>query len=513
MVPIIIGLSVFSSCNDWLNITPANTVSAEDLYKTGYGFRNALNGIYLKLAESNLYGENLSWGFISAVGQEYAVLSQEQQYNQAFIDASELQYETSQTLPIVKELWESSYSVIANINKLISEIKNADENSFAFGKNEKDLIMAEALALRAMVHFDLLRMFAPAPITSPSDKYIPYRKEYSSDVGVTLTVQEFLENVIKDLNEAEAPLKMFDTEYHPKAMYASNMYDNDPSWNARYRLNSSLYVDEMGIFFWSRGLRLNYMALLALKARVCMYAGSDYEKIAEGAAMELYNKFYEDNRWIGFTPEGNITCVKNLRHAKVVDDVIFGLYQKNLAVNYDSKLWTSQNSVRIPLANIEELYNDDNVGIYTDYRLSFLMDRTNESRAKYYSLKYLPSTESVVEAMENPIIPVIRFSEVCHILAEINCNNNRISESIKFLETVRVARGAVRSLSLTVKNQKDMQAEIIKDIRKEVVGEGQSFFYYKRLNISKVKSADESGNMIDLSGSFVLPIPESENPF
>ena len=96
------------------------------------------------------------------------------------------------------------------------------------------------------------------------------------------------------------------------------------------------------------------------------------------------------------------------------------------------------------------LFASDNTGVYTDYRLTYLIGTTNETQSKYYTLKYNPSVESVVEAMENPMIPVIRFSEICHILAEISSYNGKITEGINYLETVRKARGAERTLSLTV---------------------------------------------------------------
>ena len=58
------------SCG-WLDITPENAIDEDDLFTTGYGFRNSLNGVYLKIGSRDLYGENLSWGFLSAAAQEY----------------------------------------------------------------------------------------------------------------------------------------------------------------------------------------------------------------------------------------------------------------------------------------------------------------------------------------------------------------------------------------------------------------------------------------------------------
>ena len=157
-----------------------------------------------------------------------------------------------------------------------------------------------------MMHFDLLRLFAPATATNPSGAYLPYRDKYEAAVVEKCTVTDFIEKVLKDLLEAEDILRKFDTEYHPEAMYASQMYKPTPEWNARYRFNSGSYIDDMGAFFWYRGIRFNYLALLGLKARVCIYAGPAYYKNAETAAKELYNTYYQQKRWIGFTEGENI---------------------------------------------------------------------------------------------------------------------------------------------------------------------------------------------------------------
>ena len=61
---------MLTSC-DMLDVTPSNSVEETDLFTTGYGFRNALNGVYLHIGSSDIYGENLSWGFLSSVAQEY----------------------------------------------------------------------------------------------------------------------------------------------------------------------------------------------------------------------------------------------------------------------------------------------------------------------------------------------------------------------------------------------------------------------------------------------------------
>lgn len=510
---ILLSLSV-SSCG-WLDITPENSIDENDLFTTGYGFRNALNGIYLKIGSRDLYGENLSWGFLSSAAQEYLTDdSQQGSYTtQLTKDAADFVYNSASTQPVIQAIWETQYSVVANINKIIEHIDQIDKSEFAYGEDERNLIKAEAYALRAMLHFDLLRLFAPAPITNPTGTYIPYRDEFSPSVGEKLTVSAFIERCLKDIAVAEPLLKNFDTEFHSEAMAANMSTGTDISWNTRYRFDSRMYIDEMGEFFWYRGWRMNYMAVLALKARICHYAGGSYTPIAKTAAKELYDVFYLKNEWVGFTGSANITCQPELRYYKLFDDVLMGSYYPNLATEFDEVLYGNDNSVKYPLANIETLYASDNTGIYSDYRYQYLIKKSNTSNQSFYHGKYSAATESVSAAISNPMVALFRLSEICYILAEIYADENKIDEGIKCLSSVRTARGALRDLSLTVSTAEQLRDEIITDARKDLMCEGQLFFMYKRLNLENVESASRPGSYKNMLSGYVLPVPTSESPF
>ncbi len=513
-IKILILIPFVASCG-WLDISPENTIDEKELFSTGYGFRNALNGVYLEMGNTAVYGENLSWGFLSAAAQEYLTDNSSTGVNTLAVckDAADFVYNSANTQPVIAEIWETQYSIIANVNKILEHIDDLDKSAFAYGDDERDMIRAEALALRALLHFDLLRLFAPAPATSPMGTFIPYRTEFSSEIGEKLTVMQFLEKVLKDINAAEPLLRSVDTEFHPQAMYASMMSTPNPSMNARYRFASSSYIDETGLFFWFRGWRINYMALLALKARVCMYAGRAYYPQARAAAAELYTDFLQNRQWVGFTPEENVTAQSDRRYTKLSDDVLFGVYNKNLAIDFESMIYGSDNNVKLPLANIESLYASDDVGVYEDWRKKYCLAQTNNTNKAWYTLKYNTSVESTVEQIENPMVPVIRLSEALYILAELSAENNDITGGISYLETVRKARGAQRSLSITVSDKEQLMDEIILDARKDFSCEGNMFYMYKRLNLREVPSASAPGENKIMTPGYVLPIPTSESPF
>jgi hypothetical protein len=79
-----------------------------------------------------------------------------------------------------------------------------------------------------------------------------------------------------------------------------------------------------------------------------------------------------------------------------------------------------------------------------------------------------------------------------------------------YLTVVRKSRGALRDLSLTVKDYEGFMDELVLDMRKEFIGEGELFFQYKRLNFKEIPYGSGNGT-IPMSGKWVMPVPESEN--
>ena len=68
--------------------------------------------------------------------------------------------------------------MIANANDLIQHIEQTDAHLFEKGEMEKKMIMGEAYACRALMHFDMLRLFAPAPVNDDGQAYVPYVETY-----------------------------------------------------------------------------------------------------------------------------------------------------------------------------------------------------------------------------------------------------------------------------------------------------------------------------------------------
>ena len=60
-----------TSCNDFLDVHPAGEVDESEQFGSIRGYRNAMYGVYGRMAATNLYGKNLSYGFIDQLGQQF----------------------------------------------------------------------------------------------------------------------------------------------------------------------------------------------------------------------------------------------------------------------------------------------------------------------------------------------------------------------------------------------------------------------------------------------------------
>ena len=72
-----------------------------------------------------------------------------------------------------------------------------------FTGNNYNLIRGEALALRALLHFDMFRLFGPVYKLNPTKTSIPYETSTTLQVQELLPGNEVMRHVIEDLSEAE----------------------------------------------------------------------------------------------------------------------------------------------------------------------------------------------------------------------------------------------------------------------------------------------------------------------
>ena len=454
---------VTTGCSDWLNVAPSNQVNEENLFSTGNGYRNALNGVYLDLGTSTLYGQNLSWGFMDLIAQYYSPveLNKERVYYQAL----NYKFEHTDVKSIISSIWSRSYNNIANCNNLINQVSNASPSLFEQGELEKNMIHGEALALRAFIHFEILRMFAPAMMKDDHKAYMPYVDVYPTFVPAYETNEEILKKVVADLKEAKRMLAQCDiTEEHREWMAINpRMLGIDLSAGD---------IAEEDVFFAFRGYRMNYYAITAILARVYFWNG-EYE-LAYNEAKEVLDATYDDDGQKCFSFMEYLELGNNM---KDYNSIIMCFFNKTLQEDYEPFITKSSKDV-FYLADFEKGEKE------LDQRL--LEDMIGSERSNKYSRKY----DIPLGTNGSDMIPGIRLSEMYYIMGEYFARTNNFIKAGEMLDEVRFNRGIITTnLKNTITTLDGYHTEMIKDMRKEFVGEGQLFFQYKRLDKKPAKNA------------------------
>lgn len=450
------------SCSGWLDVKPYDKISEDELFSTEDGFLKHLNGIYIELNRDMLYGSALTVEMIEIMGGSYVIGTDNSVWGN-YKDLAEYNYGTEYWRARMNETWNKAYSLILNCNLLLENLEKTDV-SFT-GDNYK-LIKGEALALRAMLHFDMLRLFGPVYSRNPQQLSIPYYKRYSVTPNERLAASDVAGEITRDLLEARILLA-----------------------NDRIRTEG---VKEY------RNLRLNYYAVAGLLARTSLYFGD--RESAYSYSMEVIKAAGEGV--FPFVDKSLVTGSPEDPDRIFSSEVIFALShsQRNtIFKDYYDPSRIPNFVFRMDNALMSNLIYGGGAltgGNQDDYRYRVNWVATGSNRY-YYKYSDMNDTGSIA----NTMIPMIRLGEMYLIAAESVTGD--VSDGLGFVNRLRVARGVAALPSLTWEN---LQYEYIR----ELYAEGQIFFMYKRMFSRILRSVDEKDNPQPGDRIFVVPVPDSE---
>ena len=491
-----------ASCDKWLEINPKNEIASEQLFATGIGYRNALNGIFQECGKPSLYGKSLSWGALSAVTQTYdKVTTKDEIY---YYKEFEYDYNSSMT-GTYSGWWSGMYNIIANINNLLANIENANPDMFDRGEYEKNLITGEALAMRAFLHLDIVRLFAPAPVKNKNFKMIPYHDTYPSKFTMPQTTDTLLTRITEDLKKAFPLVQAWDTLY---GINDINRYNNS-------RCNGA---SSYGAFFGYRALRMNHMAIVGMLIRAYLYQG-DYQNALQYARF-FFNRYMTggNNPIRGnmviypYAAKSDYTGVgSNFKMKKTGNELVFGLSNAKL-IEIVEDYYLAANEAEnkgLSLANVDWLFENDG----DDYRRLYLIEEygmpdVNTGKNPLRSIKYR-SYPGNPDNGEGHFIPNFRMTEAVYALIECEYRVGDKEVALARLNELRKAKGAKRVLTMDDISTLDELLDIlVNDMARETLGEGQMFFTYKRLNRA---FPDPTGAMIEPTDErMVFEIPQNQ---
>lgn len=452
----ILAASLSSCVNDWLDVAPSDGTDADAALTSSSDLAAARTGMYKALkGNSSLvdyYGQQFFvYGDVHA-GDDYQYNNlggsnrASFYYDMNYQTASEFTSSTSSS----NVAWKSPYIVIGRANRIIAAAEGGALSDAAEAKATIDQYAAEAKVLRALAHFDLVRIYGK-----------PYTEDQGASLGVPLvtevlesnakparsTVAEVYTQVVKDLTEAISSNALA-TETEPG--YVS-------VWGAKAIL-SRVYLN-MG----------DYANALSVAEDIIK---------SSGAALWTRDQYFK--AWDASTPnESEFLFRLNVAGSTDSNDLngIGNLQQRE---GYKEMVATKK-FVDMLTSDPEDVRND-----------MFLPAKAEKEVAVYGTNKvFLNKLRGQGGNLRNvTIVPIIRLSEVYLTAAECAFRNNDKTKAVEYLNDLVKNRTTTEASLATVDNI--TLERILIERRKELIGEGQRYFDALRNNETITRYTSEA---------------------
>ena len=443
ILPLLLVAAMFSSCKkDFLELTPPTSLTPDQALGTEADLEVALRGAYSGLRSVNLYGRTLP--VLGDIMSDNTYQSSQNTNRYTLFN----NYSFDVTNADVNGIWTSAYTVILRANNII--------NSSLTGTENIDQYKGEALAIRALMYFDLVRWFATPYNDDPSALGVPIITSFNPDLKPGRnTVAEVYTQIQSDLTQA----------YNLMTKYT----------------NSSQF---------------SKYAARALQAKVYLTMG-DYPN-ALTAALDVINNG-------GFTPLTAANHTAFWEDPIINTDKVETLFEvssdgvNNLAFDALGYLY-SQGGNYGDLLMSDELY-----ALFepTDVRLELYPTGERPAGVPAIFVEKYPSLEG-----DRNDSKVLRLAEMYLIAAEASYPTNE-ADALMYLNFVRERRNATP----IVASGSALFEAIIEERRMELAFEGDRYHDLQRL----LRPVDRSDNypaaaLLIEYGNFrrILPIPQVE---
>lgn len=432
------GASVLAGCSGFLDVNPKGETFDNDMFTTASGYEDAIYGIYSEAAN----GEYLYAGYLQWVPEAMCQnISCENDYKLANMQNQEWE-ENAGPKDLIKDIWTGAYKCINHINNLIDHVEAGGEEEFEYSR----LYKGEMLAMRALLHFELLRLICP-PAWAPAElkqAVLPYVRKYSFDITPFSSLDEAYALILQDLKEAERCLE------------------------ADKELVAAVRDNVAGGFTSCRTTHLNLYAVQALIARVLW----NYGKLDEAAA---YAEKVISSGKFSFRPVSAFVQPDNGVFDR--NETIFGLYSLRfnmLNFNKYSPLDPARSTYRLA-TDWKQLYEQDAPASGSDYRLNAWFN--DFALVKLVNQAFYGSHSD--HSYTGPSIPgpsLLRLPEMYFIVAEANLDTQP-EKARAFFDQVISSRGLE---TLAHQGAQLTRERLFRERRKEFYGEGFSWYEMKR---------------------------------
>lgn len=452
----ILAASLSSCVNDWLDVAPSDGTDADAALTSSSDLAAARTGMYAALkGNSNLvdyYGQQFFvYGDVHA-GDDYQYNNiggsnrASFYYDMNYQTASEFSSSTSSS----NVAWKSPYIVIGRANRIIAAAEGGALSDAAEAKATIDQYAAEAKVLRALAHFDLVRIYGK-----------PYTEDQGASLGVPLvtgvlesnakparsTVAEVYTQVVKDLTEAISSNALA-TETEPG--YVS-------VWGAKAIL-SRVYLN-MGDY----ANALSVAEDIIKNSGAALWTRDQYFK-AWDASTPNESEFLFRLNVAGSTDNNDLNGIGNLQQREGYKEMV-----------------ATKKFVDMLTSDPKDVRND-----------MFLPATAAKEVATYGTNKvFLNKLRGQNDNLRNvTIVPIIRLSEVYLTAAECAFRKNDKTKAVEYLNDLVKNRTTTEASLATVDNI--TLERILIERRKELIGEGQRYFDALRNNETITRYTSEA---------------------
>jgi len=180
-------MAIFWASCDVLDVEPQHSIPSDLAINNRNDVVRAINGCYDAFQSADYYGRNyVAIGDLTADNLIWSGTTAG--YNQ--IDNNSILADNT----IAEGIWAGIYSALNRINNVIDRVPELDDLT----QDEKDSFLAEMFFLRALAHYDLMRLFGDVPLrtkpVSPSEDDLNIPRAPVSNV---------LQQVLTDINNSE----------------------------------------------------------------------------------------------------------------------------------------------------------------------------------------------------------------------------------------------------------------------------------------------------------------------
>ena len=452
-----------SSCTKTIDLNPTHTIDGDQAFNKIEDYEAALTGAYSRMLSVNYYGSSngsnafatLSDMMTDNLFESGESLGNYQNFSHWTYTADDVNIEAS---------WLAAYRVIQQCNLTLRNI----DGLAATNQGGVNRVKSQALALRAFVHFEILRYWGEGNLRNSTLKGIPYVAAFDIEQKPSrLSVKETYDAIIHDLQDAKELMQDMDKAIQSATSTASAARG---------------YIDEM--------------VTNAMLARIYNYAGEADSAIKYSSlvitARPLASRTNFPLIWQDASTSEVIWSVKFTPLNSGVGDNVYYVIGNRASYR--------------PATNLTALYDQANDVRYSSY----FQLRARGSSSRLVLVKYLAKQSQLAKPDGITDFKVLRTGEMYLIRAEAYASKSMDAPALADLNTLRAAR--INAFVPGVETGAALLTAIDNERRKEFVCEGQRWFDLKRSNrtVTRTTNCSVFCSLDASAREWNWPIPQSE---